>query len=66
MLCGTAPKNTGEVLQELRDISSMAMEHFDEKVAPFLKKRETSTFQLGGGGKLMFFFPTLNLLGKRR
>ncbi|KAK2707186.1 F-box only protein 28-like [Artemia franciscana] len=49
MLCGTAPKNTGEVLQELRDISSMAMEHFDEKVAPFLKKRETSTFQLGGG-----------------
>lgn len=27
-----------EVLQELRDISSMAIDHFDEKVAPNLKK----------------------------
>lgn len=27
-----------EILQELRDISSMAIEHFDEKIAPDLKK----------------------------
>lgn len=31
------PPRTHEVLQELRDISSMAMEHFDEKIAPNLK-----------------------------
>ena len=30
---------TYEVLQELRDISSMAMEHFDEKIVPGLLKR---------------------------
>ena len=30
---------TYEVLQELRDISSMAMEHFDEKIVPGLIKR---------------------------
>lgn len=27
-----------EVLQELRDISSMAIDHFDEKIAHMLKK----------------------------
>ncbi|XP_037933847.1 F-box only protein 28 isoform X2 [Teleopsis dalmanni] len=27
-----------EVLQELRDISSMAIEHFDEKIVPLIKK----------------------------
>lgn len=32
------PLRTHEVLQELRDISSMAIEHFEEKVAPTLKK----------------------------
>ena len=30
---------TYEVLQELRDISSMAMEHFDEKIVPGLLKK---------------------------
>ncbi|XP_018913282.2 uncharacterized protein pall isoform X1 [Bemisia tabaci] len=30
---------TQEALQELRDLSSMAMEHFDEKVAPALKQK---------------------------
>ncbi len=30
-----------EVLQELRDISSMAMEYFDEKIVPSLKVNET-------------------------
>lgn len=29
---------THEVLQELRDISSMAIDHFDDKIAPTLKK----------------------------
>ncbi|XP_072032022.1 uncharacterized protein [Amphiura filiformis] len=33
------PPRPHEILQELRDISSMAMEHFDEKVVPILKKR---------------------------
>lgn len=29
---------THEVLQELRDISSMAIDHFEEKISPNLKK----------------------------
>ena len=33
-----APR-THDLLQELRDISSMAMEHFDEKIAPGLKRK---------------------------
>ncbi|KAL1124577.1 hypothetical protein AAG570_001201 [Ranatra chinensis] len=31
------PPRAHEILQELRDISSMAMEHFDEKILPRLK-----------------------------
>lgn len=31
------PPRAHEILQELRDISSMAMEHFDEKILPELK-----------------------------
>ena len=34
-----SPPRAHELLQELRDISSMAMEHFDEKIAPILKKK---------------------------
>ena len=33
-----SPPRAHELLQELRDISSMAMEHFDEKIVPELKK----------------------------
>jgi len=33
------PPSTYEVLQELRDISSMAMEHFDDKIVPGLVKK---------------------------
>lgn len=33
------PPRTYEVLQELRDISSMAMEHFDEKIVPILIRK---------------------------
>lgn len=32
------PLRTHEILQELRDISSMAIDHFEEKIAPTLKK----------------------------
>lgn len=32
-----SPPRAHEILQELRDISSMAMEHFDEKILPDLK-----------------------------
>lgn len=32
------PPRSHEVLMELRDISSMAMEHFEEKILPSLKK----------------------------
>ncbi len=35
----SAPPRAHELLQELRDISSMAMEHFDEKIVPGLKRR---------------------------
>jgi len=31
------PPRSHEVLMELRDISSMAMEHFEEKILPTLK-----------------------------
>ncbi|XP_060581071.1 F-box only protein 28-like [Ruditapes philippinarum] len=33
------PPRSHEFLQELRDISSMAMEHFDEKIVPGLKNK---------------------------
>lgn len=33
------PPRAHEFLQELRDISSMAMEHFEEKIAPTLKTK---------------------------
>ena len=32
------PPRSHEVLMELRDISSMAMEHFEEKILPQLRK----------------------------
>jgi len=32
------PLRAHEVLQELRDISSMAIEHFDEKISGLLKR----------------------------
>ena len=35
----TQPSRPHELLQELRDISSMAMEHFDEQIAPGLRDR---------------------------
>ncbi|XP_034935075.1 F-box only protein 28 [Chelonus insularis] len=54
------PPRAHEILQELRDISSMAMEHFDEKILPALKHSIGSsaaaagvsgvgTFELPGG-----------------
>ncbi|CAG4960793.1 unnamed protein product [Parnassius apollo] len=33
------PPRAHEVLQELRDISSMAIEHFDDKISPAFRKR---------------------------
>lgn len=36
------PPRTLNVLQELRDISSMAMEHFEEKIVPLLKSKQES------------------------
>lgn len=33
------PLRAHEVLQELRDISSMATDHFDDEIAPILKQR---------------------------
>lgn len=35
-----------EVLQELRDISSMAIEHFDEKIVPEIKKNRPEATQM--------------------
>ncbi|KAK9881579.1 hypothetical protein WA026_016453 [Henosepilachna vigintioctopunctata] len=34
------PTNNNLLLEELRDLSSMAMEHFDEHILPHLEKRE--------------------------
>ena len=35
------PPKSYELLQELRDISSMAMEHFEEHIVPTLKRHQT-------------------------
>lgn len=45
-----------EILQELRDITSMAIEHFDEKIAPDLKKvyQDNAKFQLKGNSFALF------------
>ncbi|XP_077996576.1 uncharacterized protein LOC144449899 [Glandiceps talaboti] len=39
------PPRAHELLQELRDISSMAMEYFDEKIVPTLRKKISHTSQ---------------------
>lgn len=52
---GTPPK-THEILQELRDISSMAMEYFDEKILPTIKCHTTSS--------LMSFAPSVSRVPK--
>ena len=38
---GTVERSSFTVLQELRDISSMAMEHFEEHIVPSMKRSET-------------------------
>ncbi|CAD6227803.1 GSCOCG00006261001-RA-CDS [Cotesia congregata] len=54
-----------EILQELRDISSMAMEHFDEKIMPAFKSRmnsssisSVSSYDLPGGSLMIPYSPT--------
>lgn len=34
------PQAPHQILQELRDVSTMAIEYFDEKIAPVLRKKE--------------------------
>jgi len=41
------PPRAHELLQELRDLSSMAMEHFDEKIAPNLRDQMPEGSALG-------------------
>ena len=41
------PPRAFEILQELRDISSMAMEHFDEKISPELIRAASSVSSPG-------------------
>ncbi|XP_040587872.1 F-box only protein 28-like [Mesocricetus auratus] len=43
-----APQQPHEVLQELRDISSMAIEYFDEKIVPVLKHKLPGSVVSGG------------------
>lgn len=44
------PPRAYEILQELRDISSMAMEHFDENIVPSMKVQlPVSPFKCGAG-----------------
>jgi len=46
------PPRAYEILQELRDISSMAMEYFDEKIVPCLKVQlPLSPLKFGGTGQ---------------
>ncbi|XP_015923193.1 F-box only protein 28 isoform X2 [Parasteatoda tepidariorum] len=52
------PVRAHEVLQELRDLSSMAMEHFDEKISPaFRKRKETGPKIITG---LNIFSPSVS------
>lgn len=60
------PPRAHEILQELRDISSMAMEHFDEKILPDLKHSictsvvsNVGSYELPGGS-LMISHHTTN------
>lgn len=48
-----------EVLQELRDITSMAMEHFDEKIVPQLKSPDRLSFMTPVGGHPKYHSPAL-------
>jgi len=51
------PPRAFEILQELRDISSMAMEYFDDKIVPGLKvpspMKYGSPFSMGSGFQVM-------------
>ncbi|XP_014611745.1 PREDICTED: F-box only protein 28 [Polistes canadensis] len=54
------PPRAHEILQELRDISSMAMEHFDEKILPDLKHSictsvvsNVGSYELPGGSLMI-------------
>ena len=44
------PPRAYEILQELRDISSMAMEYFDDKIVPTLKV-QLSPLRFGGSAR---------------
>lgn len=46
------PPRAHEILQELRDISSMAMEHFDENILPDLK-HSICSYELPGGNLMI-------------
>ncbi|CAL1293537.1 unnamed protein product [Larinioides sclopetarius] len=52
------PVRAHEVLQELRDLSSMAMEHFDEKISPAFRKRKESGPKIVTG--ISIFAPSLS------
>jgi len=44
------PPKSYELLQELRDISSMAMEHFEEHIIPTMKRNQILDNNLHSGG----------------
>ncbi|KAF8794469.1 F-box only protein 28-like [Argiope bruennichi] len=53
-----SPVRAHEVLQELRDLSSMAMEHFDEKISPAFRKRKDPGPKIVTG--ISIFAPSLS------
>lgn len=54
----TNPPRTCQLLQELRDLSSMAMEHFDEQILPKVKEHMDRR-----SGNYSTFFPQSCCLG---
>ncbi|PSN36157.1 F-box only protein 28 [Blattella germanica] len=64
------PPRAHEVLQELRDISSMAMEYFDEKIVPMLKVNLVSSSAHSSysltGSCLMAGTPSPRILGQEK
>lgn len=61
--CEVKTLRAHEILQELRDISSMAIEHFDEKIVPEIRKSSSSRESLSNVCGVFDMFPRSSIDG---
>lgn len=61
--CEVKSLRAHEILQELRDISSMAIEHFDEKIVPEIRKTSTSRDSMSNVCGVFDIFPRSSMDG---